>query len=343
MKSNKRLYTLICCGFALLMLVHTEAFGALVEAFFEPFTIETTTTLETQNMYPAFSFDISGSAIVDSGVLKLESDEYGNDDSVSISGFPGEIIVSVDIGLSTTSTPGYSNVGLKIGDNYMLFHPGFAEGAFYVVGPGGFNSKNMGFTPALDVLHYMQVHVHPSGLFEIQVTDGNNQNNIFNTTFTNLGSVGGNITLQRQGTVNATHFGLYDNLLVEVVSDYICVGFESPLDGPPVRVKKKRALPLKAQLFADGLPVTDTEIIDAPVVKVEYIAIQGDSPIDVTDSVLAVGLGTEGNEFIFTDEEKWQFNLKTSNYSANGIYKISMVPGDDYVIYPTCEATFVIE
>jgi hypothetical protein len=70
---------------------------------------------------------------------------------------------------------------------------------------------------------------------------------------------------------------------------------------------------------------------------------QGDSPIDVTDYALAVGLGTEGNEFVFTNDEKWQFNLKTSNYSANGIYKVSMVPGDGYVIYPTCEASFVIE
>jgi hypothetical protein len=328
--------------FAMLFFFHTNASGALVEAFFESFDIDTTTTLETQNTYPSFSFNVSGSAIVSSGVLQLESAGDGSDDSATISGFTEEVIVSVDIGLST-SLVGYSNVGLMIGDNYILFHPGFGGGALRVTGPGGFGTTNMGFTPALDVLHHMQVHVHPSGLFEIQITDANNQSNVFTKSFTNSSSVGGNITLQRQGASGEFHLGLYDNLLVEVVSDFTCIGFEAPLDGPPVRVHRKRALPFKAQLFADGLPASDTDIIDAPVIQVEYTAMQGDSPIDVTDDALAVGLGTEGNEFVFTNDEKWQFNLKTSNYSANGIYKVSMVPGDGYVIYPTCEASFVIE
>ena len=55
-------------------------------------------------------------------------------------------------------------------------------------------------------------------------------------------------------------------------------------------------------MFADGLPATYTDIINAPVIKAEYITMQGDSPIDVTDSVYTVCLYTEGNEFVFKDK-----------------------------------------
>ena len=42
----------------------------------------------------------------------------------------------------------------------------------------------------------------------------------------------------------------------------------------------------------------------------------GADPIDVTAEALPAGLGTEGNQFGFTDEKKWQFNLNTKNYTA---------------------------
>ena len=73
-------------------------------------------------------------------------------------------------------------------------------------------------------------------------------------------------------------------------------------------------------------------------------AIGGD-PDDVTDEVLPAGLGDEGNQFVFTEDWKWQFNLKTKNYTAAGTYTITMESGDDteYVIEPKCVAVFVIE
>ncbi len=71
----------------------------------------------------------------------------------------------------------------------------------------------------------------------------------------------------------------------------------------------------------------------------------GEPPIDVTDDALSAGEGTEGNQFVFTDDNKWQYNLKIKNYTAAGTYAISMATGDDleYGIDPTCEASFVIE
>ena len=67
--------------------------------------------------------------------------------------------------------------------------------------------------------------------------------------------------------------------------------------------------------------------------------------LDVTSESLPAGQGTEGNQFVFTSEGKWQFNLKTTNYSALGTYTISIITGNssEYIINPSCTATFVIE
>ena len=143
--------------------------------------------------------------------------------------------------------------------------------------------------------------------------------------------------------------GLYSGfeVLLRRVDVVACSGFEPPMDRISVTVKgKNRALPLKAQLFdADGYPVTDTDFATPPVVQVLFDPNAGGEPVDVTDDVLFAGHGTEGNQFIFTDEGKWQFNLKMKNYTAPGTYMIYMDTGDDleYVIEPTCLATFVID
>jgi hypothetical protein len=123
----------------------------------------------------------------------------------------------------------------------------------------------------------------------------------------------------------------------------VCNGFEPPMETYPVTVKGNRALPLKAQLFdADGYFVTDMDIVAAPVLQVMFQSVTGGTPEDVTDLALPAGLGNEGNQFVFTDELKWQYNLKTKDYTASGTYTISIVSGDDaeYVIDPACETSF---
>jgi hypothetical protein len=134
------------------------------------------------------------------------------------------------------------------------------------------------------------------------------------------------------------------------VEHFSCVGFEAPLSDPliPVSIRKpNRALPFKAELVdEDGNPVTDSTISAPPVVQVTYTPGMGGEPTDISDDTVGVGLGTVGNQFVFTDDEKWQYNLKlgkNSTFSAPGTYKVTMATGDSYVIIPTCEAYFVIE
>ena len=123
---------------------------------------------------------------------------------------------------------------------------------------------------------------------------------------------------------------------------YSCQGFGPPMDRGAVTVKKNRALPLKAKLFDHNQqPVTDTEILAPPVIQILYQA-GGQSAEDVSDEAIPAGLGTRGNEFEFEIDE-WRFNLLTKNYMAPGTYTISMVPGNNYLISPTCESKFVIK
>lgn len=127
---------------------------------------------------------------------------------------------------------------------------------------------------------------------------------------------------------------------------FSCIGFEPPMDNSSVIVKKHRALPLKAQLFdAQSFPITDADIVVPPVVQVLFDSGTNGDPVDVTDDAFPAGQGTDGNQFVFTEEGKWQFNLKTKNYTAPGAYTITIQSGDEteYLIDPICTAIFVIE
>ncbi|MFZ3136324.1 MAG: hypothetical protein WA126_02905 [Thermodesulfovibrionales bacterium] len=129
------------------------------------------------------------------------------------------------------------------------------------------------------------------------------------------------------------------------VISYSCIGFETPLDKSPIKFKKNRVLPLKARLNNDGSYITNTDITAPPVVQVLYNSGVGGDPIDISDDVLSAGNGTVGNQFVFTDEGKWQFNLQTKNYTALGTYSVSMETGNssEYAITPTCSVDFIVE
>jgi len=129
------------------------------------------------------------------------------------------------------------------------------------------------------------------------------------------------------------------------VISYSCIGFESPLDMSPIKFKKNKVLPLKAQLNNNGSYITDTDITALPVVQVHYDSAVGGDPIDVSNELLPAGFGTDSNQFVFTDEGKWQLNLKTKNYTAPGTYSVSMETGNssEYTITPPCSVDFIVK
>jgi streptogramin lyase len=127
---------------------------------------------------------------------------------------------------------------------------------------------------------------------------------------------------------------------------FACVGFEPPMAAYPVTVKKNRALPLKAELFdVDGYALMGGGISAPPVVQVWFDSGTGGDAVDVTDEVLSVGQGDDGNQFVFTESNRWQFNLSTKNYVAPGTYTVLMASGDEseYVLDPSCLTEFVVQ
>jgi len=122
-------------------------------------------------------------------------------------------------------------------------------------------------------------------------------------------------------------------------------GFEPPMDHYPVRIQKNRALPLKAELFdyAVVLAKSDADLAAPPVVQVMLNG-PPTGDVDVSDDALPAGQGSEGNQFVFTDEDKWQFNLKTGQFEAPGTYIVWMESGDPdaYAFVPQCVTEFEI-
>lgn len=194
----------------------------------------------------------------------------------------------------------------------------------------------------------------PSGLYIIDISDPTNPQQAGQYNWpTEFGNArGGHVEVREnlayaavyaeESDPPAVSFGGLAIYKLHDIAMYTCVGFQPPMHNPPVKVKQDRALPLKMQLYdTNGNQVTDSEISGVPLLKVEFSQEIGD-PIDVTDEAIAVGFGTEGNQFEYNDD-KWQYNLKTSNYSAAGTYTISIDVVGDYVINPGCETSFVIK
>jgi len=106
-------------------------------------------------------------------------------------------------------------------------------------------------------------------------------------------------------------------------------GFGPPLLKGPVTIQNNRVLPLKIQLYdSDGASISNLDITATPSIEVLY-----ESPIlpdfaDVTDHALHAGLGTNDYQLVNTGQNRWQYNLKTDDYTAPGTYLIHIKSGD---------------
>lgn len=88
--------------------------------------------------------------------------------------------------------------------------------------------------------------------------------------------------------------------------------------------------------------VTDFDVSLPPVIRVLYSRELTPNPVDVTEYSLPWWKSGEGNQFEY-HREQWRFNLLFTSFSAPGTYTVSVQPGSDYLIEPTCTGTFVVE
>jgi hypothetical protein len=127
---------------------------------------------------------------------------------------------------------------------------------------------------------------------------------------------------------------------------FACSGFDAPMANYPVKAKKNRAFPLKMELSdGEGFAVMGGDLVAPPIVQVIFDPAGDDPAVDISDEVVSSGQGSDGNQFVYTDDDIWQFNLKSGNYSAPGLYMVTVISGDEteYTIEPACVTSFEIE
>ena len=159
----------------------------------ETFDIDVANTAAFTAQYSDWTVNGTDPLTVVGGVVTIPDNGANDTTTATRPGFAGEVIISADI--SALSSNGNYNVGLVVGGNTVVFHPGFAglPGALRVGGTSGFGNQDMGFVPANGTLHHVEVHQFPTGQFDITVTDGDNPVNVYTNSWTNLASVGGPI------------------------------------------------------------------------------------------------------------------------------------------------------
>jgi hypothetical protein len=170
--------------------------------------------------YPAFTATGVQSRTVDAtGVLKLGSGPVpaANFFTVTPAGYAAgsELVTKIDMGFSGAAGTGAT--ALRLGSNTMLFHPGYngPPGSFRVEGTGGYGNSDMGWVPALGVLHHVEVHSFPNGLFNVTITDGANPALVYANSFTNAASYGGPIGPAAAGAATA----MFDNFTIQAVPE----------------------------------------------------------------------------------------------------------------------------
>jgi PEP-CTERM motif len=226
--SSNRMVALAGCLVAAALGISPVYANPVALPFFEPFNnLSANATVD----YPQFTAEGPAAAwTVDAQGLRTNSVGYSPLDGPAFSVTPnptptGEIVINVDMGWENKSCVGCGGTGLRLGngsgtssENTMAFLPAYnaPPGFFLINGPGGTSgAQDMGWVPALGVLHHVEIHSFPSGLFNIKVTDGLNPANVYTNSFTNPLAYGSDIGLLAVGGGSA----IYKNLSIQAVPE----------------------------------------------------------------------------------------------------------------------------
>ncbi len=137
---------------------------------------------------------------------------------LSAGAFAGDLILTTGLTLSPETGSCSRNVGISIGDNNFIFHPGCSNGLFRIDGTNGFGNTAMGFTPSKGIFHEMTIEIDvDTQAFSIEVVDGSNPGNIYSTNFTDTNYVAGS-TLIGLSTGGGTGEARWDYLTISSLS-----------------------------------------------------------------------------------------------------------------------------
>jgi len=186
--------------------------------FQEPFDTDTASTAATVATYTNMTLQGAGTVVVGGGVLRMNGTPLTHS-LVTATGYPGNLLITQLVGKNPGG--GGSNVGLRVGANRIVFHPGYTAvpGAFRVEGPGGFGNTSMGFTPPGGVLNTMEVFVRGNiGQFLVAVPNYSNPEQVFAARFTNAGYQPGVDTIGPTRNAGSDDQGIFDDLIVNQIT-----------------------------------------------------------------------------------------------------------------------------
>lgn len=204
---------------AFLLLPLTHAANAQ-EIYSETFPIDGDISL-----YPDWGPPSCGSATVAGEVLTFRNPCPNPPAFIPLNvPLPDAFILTLLIGGGTVP-----NVGIHIGRNAIVFHPGLSGTQVRVEsasGGTGFGkmcspwimSQNIdtGFTLAAGVMHHLELVADGTGLFTFTLTDGNDPNNTFTTCYTDPDSVGGSFALRSSSNGGSPIPAMFDDLLIRL-------------------------------------------------------------------------------------------------------------------------------
>lgn len=178
--------------------------GAAAVLYQQNFDTDTTSLTETLSIYRFSNGGISNAVVQSSQALLTPP---GSQSSLDFGTFMGNVVVSFDTTIQ--GSPGQINVGLRVGDNNYIFHPGYPSGAFRIDGPGGHSNVDIGFTPSLSLIGMSVAINATSRMTTIRIVDGINtyEESFFDANYAAGSSVFGL-------TTGGNFIGIFDNLLV---------------------------------------------------------------------------------------------------------------------------------
>jgi len=186
--------------------------------FQESFNTDTASTAQTVATYTNMTLQGAGTVVVTGGVLRMNGTPLTHS-LVTAAGYPGNLLITQLVGKNPGG--GGSNVGLRVGGNRIVFHPGYMTlpGAFRVEGSGGFGNTSMGFTPPGNVLNTMEAFVRGNtGQFLVAVPNYGNPDQVFAARFTNALYQPGVDPIGPTRNAGSNDQGLFDDLLINQIT-----------------------------------------------------------------------------------------------------------------------------
>lgn len=198
--------------------------------FSESFDTDTASTAATLAQYSDFTLtggNAGTSVLVSGGSLVIGPRSAGSAATqvFDVGGYAGNLKITADL----TNNPGGEriNVGVSIGANNIVFHPGltagtFPQGSYRVDGPGGSPNEDMGFVPATAAFNHIEITIiEATGVFDVRITDGVTPTNVFQSSFTNTGYSAGDRIGFSTGSFVGAGTALFDNLKIESLATTI--------------------------------------------------------------------------------------------------------------------------